>query len=264
MQRLKSKLRAHANTSAILPSSRHLPEVLNRMTLIPQLWPGQSRTGSLFVFPQAIVTRFEMHAHPKRVPALFTPFVFSGLWLKFGWEGFPAERRKPRRNGGGCSSHPRLIVSPRLVRVINSLWNKRGEVRPPSITPDSHTLGFSLAETVWNVECPVNGHTAFISVEQAKKTKQTKKKPTNLFEAHRKWRLNCKKKKNKYIHTWRKKGKERLPAFTWNGDIDYDDHHAQDDGDDAEQTGQSAQPAGPVNVPHLQAVPGLEKNQTDQ
>lgn len=53
-------------------------------------------------------------------------------------------------------------------------------------------------------------------------------------------------------------------SFTWNGDVNYDDDHAQDDGDDAEQTGQSAQPPGPVDVPHLQAVPGLEKIQTKQ
>lgn len=45
---------------------------------------------------------------------------------------------------------------------------------------------------------------------------------------------------------------------TCNGDVDYDDDQAQDDGDDAEQASQPPQPPGPVDVPHLQAVPGLD------
>lgn len=46
---------------------------------------------------------------------------------------------------------------------------------------------------------------------------------------------------------------------TWEVDwgVDDDDEQPQDDGDDTQQTSQSAQPSGTVHVPVLKTVPGL-------
>lgn len=49
-----------------------------------------------------------------------------------------------------------------------------------------------------------------------------------------------------------------LCSCTWNWDVDDDDDNAQDDRDDAEQASQSAEPPGPVDVPNLETVSGLE------
>lgn len=54
-----------------------------------------------------------------------------------------------------------------------------------------------------------------------------------------------------------------LSSCTWKWDVDNDDDDAQHDGDDTEQTSQSTESPGPVNVPLLQAVSGLETHRED-
>lgn len=181
---LKSKPRAHDNILPHRSPSSRSPE---QETSVSYPWPGwpwsptfdmdspASGCFCLFVcqfLPQANVTTFKC-MHTKMSSCDIHTFRVSGyVWIR---SGEAIVSRCVSCLSAGCSSHPRLIISPRLVRLINSLWNKRGEVRcdHPS-PPDSKTLVFFLLETLLNVECP-------FTHEQAKnKTKQTMSKQIYL------------------------------------------------------------------------------------
>lgn len=146
------------------------------MTLIKQLWPGQSCIRLpflLFVFWLSVFLKQTLLdfkcMHTQMSSCGIHTFRGSGLcyevWLG-GFSPYGINQEAICAACRVCQGDARRILGSSSPRVSSgSLTHceiKEEKWADHPSPPDSTTLVFFLVETLLNIECPVNWHTAFI------------------------------------------------------------------------------------------------------